>query len=101
MRRGVVTQANDLSELEAQWQAARLGDGRLTVQPDLIPTGDVLAFVGTLPQPLLLQNTALTLTDPTRLEVTGNIAGNWAVPVISGGQLSGITVNIAFQKALP
>jgi hypothetical protein len=95
-----MTQLSDLNELEAAWNAARQGDGRIAVQPALMPAGDVLAFVGTLPQPLLLQNAVLTRPDPTRLDVDGVVSGTWSVPPTANGRLSDVHLKLVFRKAL-
>ena len=79
-------QWTDLNQVEAAWHAARLSDGRIEVQPALIPAGDVLGFVGTLPQPLVMQNAAVTRPDATRLEIDGMAYGTWTVPALANGR---------------
>jgi hypothetical protein len=95
-----MTQLSDLNQLEAAWNAARQGDGRIAVQPALLPAGDVSAFLGPLPQPLVLQNAVLTRPDPTRLDVDGVVAGTWSVPPTANGRLSDIHLKLVFRKAL-
>ncbi|HEX8110301.1 MAG TPA: hypothetical protein VF516_21365 [Kofleriaceae bacterium] len=97
-----MTDIKNLELLKSRLEASHPVDGRLTLKPEMIPDGDFLAFLRTLPQQqLVLEDPKVTPTGSpaiTRLDVAGQVRGSWTVPFVNGGLLSSIQVKISFLQ---
>ncbi len=91
--------AENLQQLKTRLDAATDGGKRLTLAAALLPPGDALALVRTMPGAMLvLDDAAIGFPDAATLEVGGRVAGPWSIPHIDGLTLADIDLRIAFRQ---